>query len=456
MISISFEQGTLLVSNLQPEHEAILAEWVTFDNRSDCWRAKALDYRSIVMMLHRQKIPYQDAAKEFQHIDLKHVGEMTPRYYQQQALDAWWKSGGCGVVVMPTGSGKSFLANLCMLKVKRSTLVVVPTIDLMYQWVNQLEKFFNRKIGMLGGGNKDVQDITVSTYDSAVIQMEYIGNRFGFVVFDECHHLPGPVNRNSALMSIAPFRLGITATPERNDGGEAVLYELLGHLAYRIEIDQLEGKVLSPYETVRFAVGLDKDEQEQYDYYRKVYTDFLKRARIDFSRDGWSQFIIQSCRQPGGKEALKAFMEQKRIARTCRSKFTKIWEILVLHAGERIIVFTADNNTAYELGNRFLMPVITHHTKGAERKRFLDQFRSGDYKVLITSKVLNEGVDVPEASVGIVVSGTGSTREHVQRLGRILRPSKNKQAVLYELISEGTSEIYVSERRRQHRAYYRK
>lgn len=456
MISISFEQGTLLISNLQTEHETLLSESITFDNRVDCWRAKALDYRYIVMTLHRQKIPYQDAAKEFEQIELNHVGEMTPRYYQQHALDAWWKGGGRGVVVMPTGSGKSFLANLCMLKVKRSTLVVVPTIDLMYQWVEQLEKFFSCKVGMLGGGNKDVQDITVSTYDSAVIHMEYIGNRFGFVVFDECHHLPGPVNRNSALMSIAPFRLGITATPERNDGGEAVLYELLGDLAYRIEIDQLEGKVLSPYETVRFAVGLDKDEQERYDYYRKVYTDFLKRARINFSRDGWSQFIIQSCRQPGGKEALKAFMEQKRIARTCRSKFAKIWEILVQHAGERIIVFTADNNTAYELGNRFLMPVITHHTKGAERKRFLDQFRSGDYKVLITSKVLNEGVDVPEASVGIVVSGTGSTREHVQRLGRILRPSKNKQAVLYELISEGTSEIYVSERRRQHRAYYRK
>ncbi len=455
MIDISFEQGTILLTGLDHEHTAMLAQWITFDERSDCWRARAMHYAPIVLTLHRGKIEYSDNARDFKKLALAHTGEMKPRDYQQQALEAWWKSGGRGVVVMPTGSGKSFLANICMLKAQRSTLVVVPTIDLMHQWATQLEKFFGCSIGMLGGGNKNVQDITVSTYDSAVIHMEYIGNRFGFVVFDECHHLPGNVSRNAALMSIAPFRLGITATPERNDGGEEVLYELLGPLAYRIEIDELEGKVLSPYQTVRFSVELDPDEKEQYDLYRKVYTDFLKSAAIDFSRDGWSQFIIQACRRAGGKEALKAFMEQKRIARTCRSKFAKIWELLMQHAGERMIIFTADNNTAYELGKRFLMPVITHHTKGSERKQFLDKFRSGEFKVLITSKVLNEGIDVPEASVGIVVSGTGSTREHVQRLGRILRPSEDKQAVLYELISDGTAEFYVSERRRQHRAYRR-
>ena len=85
--------------------------------------------------------------------------------------------------------------------------------------------------------------------------------------------------------------------------------------------------------------------------------------------------------------------------------------------------------------------------------KFLEKFRSGEYPVLLTSKVLNEGVDVPEASIGIVVSGSGSTREHVQRLGRILRAKEGKQAVLYELVSDGTSEMSVSFRRRQHRAY---
>ena len=99
--------------------------------------------------------------------------------------------------------------------------------------------------------------------------------------------------------------------------------------------------------------------------------------------------------------------------------------------------------------------MITHKTRPPERKEFLDRFRSGEYRVLVTSKVLNEGVDVPEAAVGIVVSGSGSSREHVQRLGRILRASEGKRAELYELVSEGTSEMGVSERRRKHRAYER-
>ena len=89
------------------------------------------------------------------------------------------------------------------------------------------------------------------------------------------------------------------------------------------------------------------------------------------------------------------------------------------------------------------------------RRRFLDAFRAGDYRILVTSKVLNEGVDVPEANVAIVVSGSGSIREHVQRLGRVLRARPGKRATLYELIARDTGEYYINERRRQHRAYER-
>ena len=101
--------------------------------------------------------------------------------------------------------------------------------------------------------------------------------------------------------------------------------------------------------------------------------------------------------------------------------------------------------------------MLTHHTKAAERKEFLDLFRQGKYPVLVTSKVLNEGVDVPQASVGIIVSGSGSVREHVQRLGRILRHAPDKpQAILYELISANTSEESISARRREHDAYQKR
>jgi superfamily II DNA or RNA helicase len=99
------------------------------------------------------------------------------------------------------------------------------------------------------------------------------------------------------------------------------------------------------------------------------------------------------------------------------------------------------------------VPAITHQTKTKERRAILQRFHAGEYTVLVTSQVLNEGVDVPAAGVGVVLSGTGSVREHVQRLGRLLRKFEGKQAVLYEVVARGTAEEFTSERRRQHHAY---
>ena len=118
-----------------------------------------------------------------------------------------------------------------------------------------------------------------------------------------------------------------------------------------------------------------------------------------------------------------------------------------------MLIFTADNATVYQIARRFLVPAITHQTKTKERKTILERFHSGDYPVIVTSQVLNEGVDVPAANVGIILSGTGSVREHVQRLGRLLRKLGDKQAMLYEVVSRGTAEEFTSERRRQHHAY---
>jgi superfamily II DNA or RNA helicase len=258
-------------------------------------------------------------------------------------------------------------------------------------------------------------------------------------------------------MCLAPYRLGLSATPERDDGGEAVLFSLVGPKVCEIFIDELEGNVLAPYITRRIEVSLLPDEEQEYQAARALYTGFIRANRINFSaKDGWSQFIILCARRPNGREVMKAYLKQRSIARCGRAKLQVLWNILMSHRGDRTIIFTADNDTAYTIGETFCLPVITHKTKAAERKDFLDRFRDGTYTVIVTSKVLNEGVDVPEAAVGIVVSGSGSTREHVQRLGRILRSAKGKQAELFELVSHGTGEYYTSERRRSNRAYRRK
>ncbi|MCM8533598.1 MAG: DEAD/DEAH box helicase family protein, partial [Lentisphaeraceae bacterium] len=425
-----------------------------YDERVKMYRGQAYHYAPILRILHGST-EYVDEAQAYQKLEISLDTDKTPRQHQAEAFTAWKQAKYRGVVVLPTGSGKSFLAQMAISHIKRNVLIVVPTIDLLNQWSVQLSEVFNCEVGMLGGGVKEIRDITVSTYDSALLMMEFIGDKFGLLIYDECHHLPGERNRMSAIMSIAPYRMGLTATPERNDDGEQVLYKLLGPLCYRQDIDQMKGDVLAPYIVERIELELDEDEQISYEENREVYKTFLRENDINFSSgDGWAKFMHMVARQHNGKEAFTAYMTQRRIARSGRAKLRTIWSLLQEHSSERIIVFTADNDTAYEIGKTFFLPVLTHHTKMLERKEMLAFFRAGDYPVLVTSKVLNEGVDVPEASVGIIVSGSGSIREHVQRLGRILRKKAgDKQAILYELVSQGTSEYYVSERRREHRAY---
>ena len=116
-------------------------------------------------------------------------------------------------------------------------------------------------------------------------------------------------------------------------------------------------------------------------------------------------------------------------------------------------MFTEDNATVYLVSRRFLVPAITHKTKVRERSAILAGLADGRYAAVVTSRVLNEGVDIPEANVAIVMSGSGSVREHVQRLGRVLRKGEGKKALLYELVSSGTSEARTSQRRRDHVAY---
>ncbi len=454
-VKIRFDRGTLLV-DAPPEHVFPIIKFLKFDERVKLYRVPAYHYAPLVLTLKKSGIPFIDEAKDFAMLELPLQDSLSPRPHQSDALGNWLQKGGRGVVVMPTGSGKTYLAAMTMARVQRPTLVVVPTIELMQQWASVLERFFGLEIGMLGGGSREIKPLTVTTYDSAVLNMEFIGNRFGFIIFDECHHLPGPMTRISAQMAIAPWRLGLTATPEREDDGEALLWDLIGPLAYRIDIDELEGDVLAPYRTIRLELELDEDEKLEYERTNTLYKEFLKSHGITFEqKSDWNKFIGLCARSEAGHRAFEAYLTQRRIARAGRNKFRKTWELIKHHHNERIIIFTADNDTAYRIGEKFLLPVITHRTKAAERKEMLDNFRAGTYPVLVTSKVLNEGVDVPEAGIGIILSGSASIREHVQRLGRILRAGEGKKATLYELVSLGTSEMSVSRRRREHRAYRR-
>jgi superfamily II DNA or RNA helicase len=168
---------------------------------------------------------------------------------------------------------------------------------------------------------------------------------------------------------------------------------------------------------------------------------------------GWREFILFSSQSAEGRRAMSAYRRQRTLAFAPRAKLEYLEHLLSAHRKDRAILFTQDNATAYAIARRFLVPVITHQTKVRERSGILAGLADGGYSAVATSKVLNEGVDIPDANVAVILSGSGSVREHVQRLGRILRKKEGKRAILYELVTQATTETYTSDRRREHSAY---
>jgi superfamily II DNA or RNA helicase len=451
MVAVRFASGTIEVAGLPADAAGLPATW---DPRSACHRAPASAYADVLRALTRAKIPYEDEARRYQVLETGAQVRREPRPYQLEALKAWRDRGARGVVVLPTGAGKTLVAELAIDDRRRSTLVVTPTLDLVRQWHDGLLATFGGRIGLIGGGDYEVQPLTVTTYDSAYLHMDHLGSRFGLLVFDECHHLPGASYALAARLSLAPFRLGLTATPERGDGREAELDELVGPVVYRKDIVELSGHYLADYETVRVSVDLSPAERDEYTAEREIYRGFLRDNAIFMgSPSGWTEFLIRASRSEEGRRAFQAYRRQREIAFTAPAKLDYVERLLYQHRQDRVIVFTQDNATVHLVSRRFLIPAITHHTKVRERSEILAGFTDGRYGALATSKVLNEGVDIPAANVAIVMSGSGSVREHVQRLGRILRKGQDKRATLYELVTGGTSEAYTSERRRDHVAY---
>jgi superfamily II DNA or RNA helicase len=306
-------------------------------------------------------------------------------------------------------------------------------------------------VGLLGGGSRDRTPILVATYDSAAIQAETLGNLYALLIFDECHHLPSDFNRVIAEYAIAPYRLGLTATPERADGKHEDLNILIGPEVYRRSADELSGQALARHKATQIKVRLSRQERDRYDELMQLRNDFLKQSNLFLgSAAGWQRFVQASARSQAGRRAMLAHREARAIAFGTEGKLRVLADLLQQHYPERTLIFTDDNATVYRISQEFLIPAITHQTGIKERHDILTRFKQGEYRTLVASRVLNEGVDVPEASVAIVLSGTGSTREYIQRLGRILRKGKdpNKLALLYEVVAEDTSEENVSRRRK--------
>ncbi|MEM1873311.1 MAG: DEAD/DEAH box helicase, partial [Acidilobaceae archaeon] len=347
------------------------------------------------------------------------------------------------------GSGKTVIALAGVAKLSAPTLVVVYTKDHVRQWVEAFKRFTDAGslVGAYYSEEKRLAPITVTTYKSASSNIRVFAARFSLVIFDEAHHLPADTFKELALSLPAPYRLGLSATPEREDGRHVDIFPLIGGVVYHLTPTELAEKgYLAPFVIKRVKVDLSLLEKARY--------ESLRRRYLELSRGRSFQELLEHAKRGDSSavEALKIHAEMLDIVQSSESKIEKVVEIArrELEKGGKIIVFTQFKSQAERIAEKLGALLLHGGLSDEERSRVLAKFKSAKSGVLVVTTVGDEGLDIPDASVGILVSGTGSRRQFIQRLGRLLRPSSpGKVAVLYEVIVRGTMEEAQARKRRE-------
>ncbi len=399
-----------------------------------------------------------DAAWRLQVADKR---KMRLRPDQLAAVTAFEEGRRRGLIVMPTGTGKTVVAVDLILRLGVSTLVVVPVRDLMYQWHDKLLEATGLDAGLIGDGVHRVSPVSVTTYDSAAIHMPRIGHRFRFLIFDEVHHLSGAWRSDAARMSAAPYRLGLTATLPDDSDRIGTLHDLVGPTLYQQQIADAAGKVLADYSVRRIAVRLSDAESRRYREYSQVVQTFVyEQKEIDpqFKWDDTYKLSAAVREDPQGARAatiaMKAFRGKRKIEEHADAKMQTLEDLFRLHMGEPVIVFTGSNVMARKISARFLVPCLLSHCGKRELREWLQGFAAGEYPVLVANRVLDEGVDLPAVKTAIVLGGLSSQRQAIQRLGRVLRKGTGgRKATLYEVVVDDTKEVQRSRDRRRNEAY---
>ncbi len=417
------------------------------------YRAKPLYFYSLKRNLEKRGYIFKTSFNTRFKLESKCKLAFTLREYQMEAYEKWRKNNFKGVIISPVASGKTFIALKGVYDLRVKTLILVPTIDLLYQWRDRIKKYLmmdEREIGIFGGGRKEIKDVTVMTYASASLYCERIVDVYGLIIADECHHAASIEYRKTLETLISPYRMGLTATPLRSDGLHVDLPELLGPCIETTNTKELVEKgYIADYEEEQVYVELNENEEREYRRLMKKYWDYV-RVNIPSIRnpvEAFNRVLEKASFDRKAREALKARLKAKQIALNAERKIFVLEKLLEKFRGEKVIIFSRYVDLVRKISRRFLVPEITHKTSKEERKIILEAFRKGEVKVICTGEVLDEGLDVPDASVGIIISGTGSTRQYMQRIGRILR-KKNRKAKLIEIVTARSIDELLSMRRR--------
>lgn len=442
---LTYDRGTLLIETASFNRNLSGLPGIRWDSRVNKFRAPGYCYSLIQNELSKQQIEFLESVWRIRH-DLAKWNTPELRPYQSAALASWQLSGERGIVVLPTGAGKTRLGLTAMARLKKSTLCLVPTRVLMYQWVDEIQKFYTGPVGIYGDGNRKCEPITVATFESAYRQMGLLGNQFEFLIIDEVHHFLSGVRTEALQMSIAPQRLGLTATLSNGALKETEIYNLVGPMVYELNINDLKGTYLSNFEIISLHLDLTNWERDFYTVEIDLFDKFQKRFFQLCPEGRWSDMARHASKSEVGKRAMIGWQRIKKLLGFTQQKSEMLTKLLARHHKEKTFIFTSNTDTACKIAKNHLVMPLTCDIKKKERDKMLSFFRERKINTLVSCRVLNEGIDVPDAEVAIIVGGALGKREYIQRIGRLLRPLPGKKAIIYELVSRNTIEVRQFER----------
>ncbi len=448
---LRFSEGMLLLSVQPPVTPQATWRW---DDRQNAYSCFAMHYDRVLPDIRQQYPACLIDPPQWHSVKWPCPALPPLRPIQTESVAEWMKTRRA-VIVLPTGTGKTEVALRLMQDLSVTTLVVSPVRDLMYQWHQRILERLGYDAGIVGDNTFNKRPVTVTTYDSARIHMRDFGDQFQFIIFDECHHLPGEIRADAAKMCMAQYRLGLTATPERSDGKEKSLNDLIGPVAFHRTISDESGKNLAEYDTIRIPVRLSTEERALYDQCSQTIRSYVaERRKTDQDYTGVN-VRYDYATDPEARRVLRAECKKKSIEDRAIEKLKVLEDIFRLHPKTPVLIFTNTNAMARDVSVRFLIPCILNHSRKKERRDAITGLTAGKYPAIVANRCLDEGVDLPAAKVAVVLGGGASVRQAVQRLGRIIRKKGEQKAALYEVVCEDTKEVLRSRTRRKTDAYAR-
>ena len=370
---------------------------------------------------------------------------MKLRDWQENAFPLWWEKKR-GIIKVVTGGGKTVFAIHCLTKYleenqSNSILIVVPSIALLDQWYEGLSQSFSSKEIALNGGGEQIEDISkicITTIDSLKNLIDKVDPENTLLIVDECHKI-GTEKRGEMLTNNWHATLGLSATPERDydDNFYIIIKKILGDIIFDYDyIDAREDEVIVNFKLLYAYAAMTKDEEDKY----KKFTKSIQRRAATIGGNNMNDYPLKML-----------IFNRARMVKNSKNRIPFGVELLQKHKRESWIVFTENKKQAKEFNTiintkGYKSAIYNTDLDNAAREENLNNFKNGNLNVLVSCTALDEGFDMPEADGAMILSASSSKRQRIQRMGRVLRITANKEnALIVTVYSSNTEYVKLKE-----------